>query len=55
MTQLDPKGPASPRRGMSDLGIRNLFIIPTLAFLIVFNIFPLLYSLGYRSPTTGRR
>jgi len=32
---------------MSDLGIRNLFIIPTLIFLIVFNIFPLLYSLGY--------
>ena len=32
---------------MSDLGIRNLFIIPTLVFLIVFNIFPLLYSLGY--------
>ena len=32
---------------MSDLAIRNAFIIPTLAFLIVFNIFPLLYSLGY--------
>ena len=32
---------------MSDLAIRNWFIIPTLAFLIVFNIFPLLYSLGY--------
>jgi multiple sugar transport system permease protein len=27
--------------------IRNLFIIPTIAFLIVFNIFPLVYSLGY--------
>ena len=47
MAQLTSKGPASPRRGMSDLGIRNLFIIPTLIFLIVFNIFPLLYSLGY--------
>jgi multiple sugar transport system permease protein len=47
MAQLASKGPASPRRGMSDLGIRNLFIIPTLVFLIVFNIFPLLYSLGY--------
>ena len=35
------------RRGLSDLGIRNLFIIPTIAFLIVFNIFPLIYSLGY--------
>ena len=35
------------RRGMSDLTIRNLFIIPTVAFLIVFNIFPLIYSLGY--------
>ena len=40
-------GPAAPRRGMSDLAIRNWFIIPTLVFLIVFNIFPLLYSLGY--------
>ena len=34
-------------RGMSDLAIRNLFIIPTIVFLIVFNIFPLIYSLGY--------
>jgi multiple sugar transport system permease protein len=40
-------GPPVPRRGMSDLAIRNWFIIPTVAFLIVFNIFPLLYSLGY--------
>ena len=47
MAQLTPKGPASRRRGMSELSIRNLFIIPTLVFLIVFNIFPLLYSLGY--------
>src|SRR2546427_399462 len=39
--------PALPRRGMSDLAIRNWFIIPTIVFLIVFNIFPLLYSLGY--------
>jgi multiple sugar transport system permease protein len=35
------------QRGMSDLAIRNMFIIPTIVFLIVFNIFPLLYSLGY--------
>jgi len=34
-------------RGWSDLTIRNVFIIPTIAFLIVFNIFPLIYSLGY--------
>jgi multiple sugar transport system permease protein len=34
-------------RGMSDLAIRNWFIIPTIVFLIVFNIFPLIYSLGY--------
>ncbi len=33
------------RRGLSDLTIRNLFIIPTILFLIVFNIFPLFYSL----------
>ena len=46
MTTLDPRSSAA-RRGLSDLAIRNLFIIPTIAFLIVFNIFPLLYSLGY--------
>ncbi len=34
-------------RGLSDLAIRNAFIIPTVLFLIVFNIFPLIYSLGY--------
>ena len=33
--------------GAERLSIRNLFIIPTIAFLIVFNIFPLIYSLGY--------
>ena len=46
MTTLDPKSRAAAR-GMSDLAIRNLFIIPTIVFLIVFNIFPLIYSLGY--------
>ena len=46
MTTLDPKSRAA-RRGWSDLTIRNMFIIPTIVFLIVFNIFPLLYSLGY--------
>jgi multiple sugar transport system permease protein len=46
MTTLDPRSSAA-RRGLSDLSIRNLFIIPTIVFLIVFNIFPLLYSLGY--------
>jgi multiple sugar transport system permease protein len=46
MTQLDTRSPAA-LRGMSDIGIRNLFIIPTILFLIVFNIFPLIYSLGY--------
>lgn len=39
--------PAVRSRGLSDLAIRNLFIIPTIIFLIVFNIFPLIYSLGY--------
>lgn len=34
-------------RGLSDLTIRNLFIIPAVVFLIVFNIFPLVYSLGF--------
>ncbi len=46
MTTLDPQSRAA-RRGWSDLAIRNAFIIPTIVFLIVFNIFPLLYSLGY--------
>jgi multiple sugar transport system permease protein len=46
MTTLDPASRAAAR-GMSDLTIRNLFIIPTILFLIVFNIFPLIYSLGY--------
>lgn len=46
MTTLDPKSRAASR-GMSDIAIRNLFIIPTIVFLIVFNIFPLMYSLGY--------
>jgi multiple sugar transport system permease protein len=46
MTRLEPDSKAAAR-GLSDLSIRNLFIIPTIVFLIVFNIFPLLYSLGY--------
>ncbi|RVC81706.1 sugar ABC transporter permease [Mesorhizobium sp. M4A.F.Ca.ET.022.05.2.1] len=46
LTHLDPASRAAAR-GWSDLTIRNLFIIPTLVFLIVFNIFPLIYSLGY--------
>src|SRR3954465_1634361 len=46
MTTLDPRTRAAAR-GWSDLSIRNLFIIPTIVFLIVFNIFPLIYSLGY--------
>ena len=44
--RLDPRR-RGRARGLSDLAIRNLFIIPTIMFLIVFNIFPLLYSLGY--------
>jgi multiple sugar transport system permease protein len=46
ITRLDA-GSAAVARGLSDLTIRNLFILPTIAFLIVFNIFPLIYSLGY--------
>ena len=40
-------GSRAAARGWSDLTIRNLFIIPTIAFLIIFNIFPLIYSLGF--------
>src|SRR4026208_148904 len=46
MTRLDTSSRAAAR-GWSDLAIRNVFIIPTILFLIVFNIFPLIYSLGY--------
>jgi multiple sugar transport system permease protein len=44
--RLDPNSRAASR-GWSDITIRNVFIIPTILFLIVFNIFPLIYSLGY--------
>ena len=33
------------RKGLSDSAIRNLFIIPAILFLILFNVFPLFYSL----------
>jgi multiple sugar transport system permease protein len=46
LVRLEPHSRAAAR-GWSDLAIRNLFIIPTIAFLIIFNIFPLAYSLGY--------
>lgn len=46
LARLDGNSPAA-RRGLSDLSIRNLFILPTIAFLVIFNIFPLIYSLGY--------
>jgi multiple sugar transport system permease protein len=46
ITKLDTSS-AAAARGLSDIAIRNLFILPTIAFLIVFNIFPLIYSLGY--------
>lgn len=44
MTRLGTDTRAAAR-GLSDISIRNLFIIPTIAFLIIFNVFPLLYSL----------
>src|SRR5258705_7857829 len=47
MHRAQTRGSSLARQGMSDLAIRNWFIIPTIAFLIVFNIFPLLYSLGF--------
>jgi multiple sugar transport system permease protein len=46
LTRLDHDAQAATR-GLSDLAIRNLFILPTIFFLILFNIFPLIYSLGY--------
>src|ERR1700731_5074070 len=47
MHMAKTQGSSLARQGMSDLAIRNWFIIPTIVFLIVFNIFPLLYSLGF--------
>src|SRR6201987_5077692 len=44
--KLDTNPAASPRV-LTDIAIRNLFILPTIAFLVIFNIFPLIYSLGY--------
>lgn len=46
LATLDSRSRAAAR-GWSDLTIRNAFILPTLVFLIVFNIFPLIYSLGF--------
>lgn len=46
MTPLSSNSRAAAR-GWSDITIRNLFVIPTVAFLIIFNVFPLLYSLGF--------
>jgi multiple sugar transport system permease protein len=46
LTRLD-KSSRAAAHGWSDLAIRNAFIIPTIVFLIVFNIFPLIYSLGF--------
>ena len=45
-SKLDAKS-AAGARGLTDVAIRNLFILPTIAFLIIFNIFPLVYSLGF--------
>jgi multiple sugar transport system permease protein len=50
LATLDPQSRAASR-GWSDLTIRNVFIIPTIAFLIIFNIFPLLYSLAFSFTT----
>lgn len=36
---------ATVRRGLSDLTVRNMFVMPTIVFLILINIFPLFYSL----------
>ena len=47
MTRLHPVSRAAITRGGAISTIRNAFIIPTILFLIVFNIFPLIYSLGY--------
>ena len=45
LARLD-RAPGQPPGDGATSAIRNLFIIPTIAFLIVFNVFPLIYSLG---------
>ena len=44
---IDPSVVVKPRvhRALSDTTLKRLFLWPTLALLITFNIFPLLYSL----------
>ena len=44
---IDPSMAAKsrPHRALSDTTLKRLFLWPTLALLIAFNIFPLLYSL----------
>jgi multiple sugar transport system permease protein len=44
-TQISTGAQPRARRAMSDEMLKRLFLWPTLALLIVFNIFPLLYSL----------
>ena len=41
LARIDSRSRAAAQ-GWSDLAIRNLFIIPTIAFLIIFNVFPLI-------------
>jgi multiple sugar transport system permease protein len=47
LAENPPRGAAThaPRFQLGDATIQKLFILPTLVFLIVWNIFPLLYSL----------
>jgi multiple sugar transport system permease protein len=44
-SQMNTQGVAVPRRALSDETLKRLFLWPTLTLLILFNIFPLLYSL----------
>jgi multiple sugar transport system permease protein len=45
MARVDQLTSSRSRHGLSDETLKRLFLWPTLALLIVFNIFPLLYSL----------
>lgn len=46
MDETKIKGDVLRQRGLSDVAIKRLFIIPTLTILILINIFPLIWSLG---------
>jgi len=46
MNQQKPGEILAVRRGLNDIAIKRLFVLPTIILLICINIFPLIWSLG---------